>query len=146
MYFLGIDPGKLGGFSVLDEAAPLFVEKFDKTKFLDVVDFLAHEHVRTKCCLEQVHAMPRQGTVSMFHFGENFGWLQGVLDMAEIEYTQVPPQKWKKEFELSTDKQESIKVAKKLFPKVNLIPDGCRVPSDGIAESLLLAEYARRML
>ena len=42
MYFLGVDPGLKGGFSVLDEAAPLFVEKFDKTKFLDVVDFLAH--------------------------------------------------------------------------------------------------------
>ena len=146
MYFLGIDPGKSGAFALLDEAKISCLGFFDKNVIIDMLDFLAHEQVRTKCCLEQVHAMPKQGTVSMFHFGENFGWLEGALDMAGIEYTLVPPQKWKKEFKLSQDKQESIAMAKKLFPGVNLAPDKRRVDNDNLAEALLMAEYARRML
>ena len=146
MYFLGIDVGKQGGFAVLDETNPILVEKFDKDLFLNTVGWLAHEQMKTRCAIEKVHAMPKQGSVSMFTFGEGFGWLKGVLDMAEISYQEIQPQKWKKEFNLNSDKQKSIEVARQLFPKANLIPDGCRVPSDGMAESLLLAEYARRML
>ena len=146
MYFLGIDPGTSGAIALLDETVVSCLSFFDKDVIIDMLDFLSHEQVKTKCCLEQVHAMPKQGTVSMFHFGENFGWLQGVLDMAGIEYTLVPPQKWKKEFKLSQDKEESIALAKKLFPRVDLAPGKRRVDNDNLAEALLMAEYARRML
>lgn len=88
--------------------------------------------------------MPKQGSVSMFTFGENYGWLKGVLDMAEISYQEIAPQTWKKEFNLNSDKAKSIEVARQLFPKVNFTPAGCRKPSDGMAEALLMAEYARR--
>lgn len=146
MYFLGIDPGKKGGFAVLEETNPVILAHFEKDLFLEVISWLSKEQVKTRCCIEKVHAMPKQGSVSMFTFGEGFGWLKGVLDMAEISYQEIPPQKWKKEFGLNSDKQKSIEVAKQLFPKTNLVPQGGRVPSDGLAEALLMAEYARRML
>ena len=90
--------------------------------------------------------MPKNGSVSMFHFGENFGWLQGMLEAYEIPYELVRPQKRKKEFSVTADKNTSIEVCKRLFPGVNLIPPGCRKEHDGCAEACLLALYAKRRL
>ena len=83
----------------------------------------------------------------MFNFGMNFGWIQGVLDALNIPYELVSPQKWKKEFGLTSDKSESIRTAQRLFPGVSLkTGEKSRVESDGMAEALLIAEYARRKL
>ena len=146
MYFVGIDPGKSGAFVVLHEAEVFYYGKFSKFAVLNMAHQLSHAHENTKCCIEKVHAMPKQGTVSMFSFGENFGWLKGVLDMAGISYQEIPPQTWKKEFNLNSDKNNSIEVAMQLFPKMNLVPEGARKPDNNIAEALLMAEYARRRL
>ena len=91
--------------------------------------------------------MPGQGVVSMFNFGQNFGFIQGVLKAYEIPFELVPPQKWKKEFSVTSDKNTSIEVAKRLFPGVNLkATEKCKKDHDGMAEALLMAEYARRHL
>lgn len=68
------------------------------------------------------------------------------LEAYEIPYELVRPQKWKKEFSVTADKNTSIEVCKRLFPGVNLIPPGCRKEHDGMAESLLMALYAKRRL
>lgn len=145
-YYLGIDPGAKGGFALLHDTTLEFAYDFDKGKFLDIVTTLAKEQEATRCCLERVHAMPNQGSVSMFSFGESYGWLRGVLEACEVSYQTVEPRKWKAEFGLNSDKNKSIEVAKQLFPSIQLIPPGCRKPHDGIAESAILAEYARRKL
>lgn len=49
------------------------------------------------CCLERVGARPGQGVTSMFKFGENFGFIQGLLTACSIPYGLVTPQKWKRE-------------------------------------------------
>ncbi len=140
MTYIGIDPGKKGAIAVIDgDNVELY--KFDKKTYLRVL-YNAPNHA--VCCLEHVNAMPHNGGVSMFSFGENFGWIQGVLDVISIPYELVRPQKWKKEFSVTADKNTSIEVCKRLFPGVNLIPPGCRKEHDGIAEALLMAEYARR--
>ena len=64
--------------------------------------------------------MPGQGVVSMFNFGQNYGFIQGVLKAYNIPFELVPPAKWKKEFSVTSDKNTSIEVAKRLFPNVNL--------------------------
>ena len=146
MYYLGVDPGVSGAFAILHEAELFMICKFDKAAFLSAVDLLAREQEATRCCIEKVHAMPKQGVTSMFTFGENFGWLKGVLDAREISYQEVPPQTWKKEFNLNSNKTQSIDVARQLFPKAILTPIGARVPNNNIAEAMLMAEYARRLL
>lgn len=83
----------------------------------------------------------------MFNFGANFGYIQGILEALRFPYELIAPQKWKKEFSLTSDKKASIRTAQRLFPGVSLLADKhCRVESDGMAEALLLAEYARRKL
>ena len=99
------------------------------------------------CCLEHVGARPGQGVTSMFSFGENFGFIQGLLTPYSIPFELVRPQKWKKEFSITADKNSSIAVCKRLFPDVSLLPTArCTKDNDGIAEALLMAEYAKRRL
>ncbi len=83
----------------------------------------------------------------MFTFGQNFGFIQGVLKAYGIPFELVRPQKWKKEFSVTGDKNSSVAVCKRLFPGVSLLrSDKCRKDDDGMAEALLMAEYARRKL
>ena len=99
-------------------------------------------------CVEKVGAHPGQGVTSMFSFGQSYGFILGVLAALGIGVQLVPPGTWKKEFSLiGKDKAASVEVCKRLFPGVNLLPsEKCRKDSDGMAEALLMAEYARRKM
>ena len=146
MYYLGIDPGANGAYAILNNSEIEMYGRFDKQEFLNVCYCLSKKQEKTRCCIERVHAMPKQGSVSMFNFGVNFGWLKGVLDAFEISYQEIPPQTWKKEYGLNSKKELSIEVCQRLFPEANLVPHNGRKAHDGIAEAILMAEYARRKL
>ena len=149
--YIGVDPGTNGGFAVIDtdngeRVFPwddkLFVEEMARCK--DDFGFYAEKIV---ACVERVGAMPGQGVTGMFHFGKNAGFIEGVLTALGIPYQLVVPRKWKAEFGLSGIKADSIEVCRKLFPEVSLrASDRCRKDSDGMAEALLMAEYARRKM
>jgi crossover junction endodeoxyribonuclease RuvC len=143
MTYIGIDPGKSGAIAIIGDEG-IGVYPFDEKVY---VDRLLYEKFSGPCvcCLEHVHSMPKQGVTSSFNFGLNFGWIQGVLQALCIRYELVHPQKWKKEFSITADKNTSIEVCHKLFPDVNLKrTDKCKKDDDGFAEALLIAEYARR--
>lgn len=146
---IGIDPGKTGAIAVMDDDGILCLEPFNVDKYVDVLSYVGRSTSAKdiKVCLEKVGAMPGQGVVSMFNFGHNFGVIEGILSALRIPYQLVPPQTWKKEFSLTGDKAKSIEVCKKLFPWVDLrATERSRKPSDGLAEALLMAEYARRKM
>jgi hypothetical protein len=140
--YIGIDPGKSGAMAVIEEGIA-FAIPFDERKYIDTL--MTCDPKQTVACLEHVHSMPGQGVASSFKFGENFGWIQGVLNALDIPYELVTPRKWKKEFSATSDKNTSIDVCKRLFPAVSLKKtELCTKDSDGLAEALLMAEYARR--
>lgn len=143
MIYIGIDVGKKGGFAIIGECG-VTVCPWDDDKFAMAMGLEARN---SECvaCVEQVHAMPKQGVSSTFAFGKAAGFIEGVLTANRIPFQLVPPQKWKKEYSLGSDKKQSIEVCKRLFPDVSLRrTDKCRTDDDGMAEALLLAEYARR--
>lgn len=143
--YVGIDPGKSGAMAILYPNGSIETIPFNMVNYVDAIRGLTDYPV--KCCLEKVGAMPGQGVVSMFNFGHNLGFIEGVLQSNSIPYQLVLPQTWKKEFSLSSEKAKSIEVCQKLFPKANLLAtQRSRKPSDGIAEAILMAEYARRKL
>lgn len=148
MIYVGIDPGKNGGIAVIaEDRSILYIGKYSDENLLNVGDTYNGKYLDIRCVLEKVNAMPNQGVVSMFNFGQNYGFIQGVLKAYNIPFELVPPQKWKKEFSVTSDKNTSIEVAKRLFPNVNLkATERCRKDHDGMAEALLMAEYARRRL
>lgn len=146
MIYIGIDPGKHGAYAIIDEGSTAQVWPWDDSEFATKMRGLNHlPHVMA--CVEKVGAMPGQGVTSMFNFGKSAGFIEGVLSALGIPYQLVTPQRWKKEFTLHNSKQKSVEVCKRLFPDVSLLPTPrCRVASDGMAEALLMAEYARRKM
>ena len=141
--YIGIDPGKSGALALLTEDGQCTVVPFHESAYITILS--AASGPSSVCCLEKVGAMPGQGVVSMFNFGHNLGYIEGLLQAFDISYQLVPPQTWKKEFCVTSDKNTSIEVCRKLFPHVCLLPTArSRKPSDGMAEAMLMAEYARR--
>lgn len=145
MIYIGIDPGKKGALAMLDGDA-VHISIFNKTRYATLMKNVAASNENAICCLEHVGARPGQGVTSMFSFGENFGFIQGLLTAYAIPYELVRPQKWKKEFSV-TDKNSAIACCSRLFPDASLMATPLsKKPSDGIAEALLMAEYAKRRL
>lgn len=144
MIYIGIDPGASGGIGLINttedtaEAVP-----YSDEALIDTLSF----YPAAKVMVEQVHAMPGNGSTSMFNFGKAFGFILGALAAYKIPYQLVPPTKWKREFSVTADKKTSISCCKRLFPEVELRRNAhCRTDHDGMAEALLLAEYARRKM
>lgn len=145
--YIGIDPGKSGAMAIIHDKSHVEVFPYDAVKYSLALARLHEKDEPIVCCVEKVGAMPGQGVVSMFNFGHNLGVIEGLLTGYSIPYQLVPPQTWKKEFSLSSDKAKSIEVCQKLFPNVSLLAtERSRKPNDGMAEALLLAEYARRKM
>lgn len=147
MTYIGIDPGKGGALAIINGIGDVFVYPFDEQVYRNVLSDYQKVGCNTLaiCCLEHVSARPGNGSVSMFGFGENFGFIQGLLTAFEIPYELVRPAKWKKEFSVTADKNTSIEVCHRLFPNVSLKrTERCKTDSSDMAEALLMAEYCRR--
>lgn len=149
MIYIGIDPGKDGAIAIIEttekKVQGYYAVPFSKDQYNNKLKSISD--IQCICILERVGAMTGQGVTSMFKFGENYGFIQGLLKAYGIPYEVVTPQKWKKEFQITGDKNSSIAVCKRLFPDVNLRKtERCKKDHDGMAESLLMAEYARRKL
>lgn len=145
--FIGIDPGKSGGIAYIDTENDISgTMPYGDTALIDLCRDIRSAS-KAVCCLEKVGAMPGQGVVSMFSFGKSVGYIKGVLEAFRIPYQEITPQKWKREFGLSSDKVASAEVCSRLFPNTSLLATAkCKKPHDGMAEALLMAEYARRKL
>lgn len=144
MVYIGIDPGKNGGYAVLHEHEGISYGVMGE-EFVRAMRLVSSDNQEVVACVEKVGAMPGQGVVSMFNFGKNAGFIEGVLHAFAIPYQLVTPQKWKREFGLTGNKEKSIEVCKRLFPNVDLRrTERCKKEHDGMAEALLMAEYARR--
>ena len=126
MVYIGIDPGKSGALAYIMEDVANIIP-FDEKLYKFALSGIASRGVPIRCCVEAVSAMPGQGVTSMFNFGKGFGWILGLLDAYSIPYELVRPQKWKKVFSVTADKNSSIAVCKRLFPDVSLLPtERCR--------------------
>ena len=147
---IGIDPGKLGAMAVLYPNGGIAIEPFSEEAFLVAFRTLSSsffEGRKIVVVLEHVGGIPGQSAPAAFNFGDNFGFIRGLLAALGIPYELVRPQKWKKEFSCTSDKNTSIEVAKRLFPGVCLRrTERCKKDDDGFAEALLMAEYCRRRM
>lgn len=145
--FVGIDPGKSGAIAIIDEDGIEELENYDLYLYRKIlIEKIVHlSKSQYSVYVENVHAMPGQGVTSMFHFGENFGKILGLLVGLGIEYQLVFPAQWKKSMGVTSDKQTSIDKACELYFEPPLLrTPRSKVPDNNRAEALLIAEYARR--
>lgn len=150
MIYIGIDPGETGGFAVImvdGGQTDIAVGAMEDGCFVRTMQAVADDKLMDKFAIvEQVNSRPKQGAPGMFKFAKNAGHIEGVLEALRIPYQLVVPRKWKAEFGLNSDKAKSCEVCKRLFPNVNLRrTERCKKDHDGMAEALLMAEYARRI-
>ncbi len=143
MFYIGIDPGKKGAIAIIRPKPMVYqVIPYTDDKLKEICEIYSGS---CKVAVENVHAMPNQGTVSMFNFGKSFGFILGMLKAFEIPYQLVSPQKWKAEYGVTSDKNTSIAVCKEIFPNANLYPTKrSRKESPDMAEALLIAEWGRK--
>ena len=157
MEFIGIDPGKTGAIAIIHgnnkitiKDMPLTPEERIDGKLL--VSILKNAVSNSICFLERSQAMPKQGVVSMFKYGITYGIILASLQISDIAFQEIQPQRWKKEFNLiKKEKEESANVAMQLFPDYS---NSFRKPQKrdpnkyiylhGRSDALLIAEYCRR--
>lgn len=107
-------------------------------------------HDETRCYIEHVHAMPKQGVASMFSFGHNAGMWDGLMWSMGVTCSYIEPQAWQKiiaPMAGSTTKERSIRFAQLAFPGIKeLEPEGRRKPHDGLADALCIGYYGAGIL
>lgn len=146
---LGIDPGKSGALVWLDKSGKIhdcedMPERLDR--LVEVVKFYAAE--TRFAVIEDVSAMTYvdkfgqkrgQGAAASFNFGFSTGMVHGVLAALNVRVWPVRPVTWKLAFGLSSDKSESLALARKKFPQDE---DLFQLKKhDGRAEAALIAHF-----
>lgn len=89
-----------------------------------------------------------QGVTSSFMTGRGFGLWEGLFCGLGLGYRSIPAQTWQRHLlsgiTTGDTKKASIIAAQRLFPMVNLLlTPRSRVPSDGLADAVMIAEYGR---
>ena len=153
--WIGIDPGQSGGVAMVTDEGEwvggrrMPVRVFGKRKLVDtraLTEWLGairpygRESVLRGVVVEQVSAMPRQGATSGFNFGRHAGAVEGWVLGLQVDPVFVTPSVWKRRLGLSSDKQQSLDMAKLLFGPLSLWNVKA---NDGIAEAGLLAVHCR---
>lgn len=151
MIYIGIDPGSINGALGAIDSQGAYIEAFNiehqdkhilalvfKSRILSIVD----PKEGAEICMEQVHSMPGQGVASTFQFGRAVGVITAVCELTRYPVHLVTPQKWKKHFYLTADKDEALDMARYLWPEAKL-----KLKKDiNKAEALLIAEYLRHKI
>jgi len=155
--FIGIDPGLQGGIAVINPlgqycgSSRMPILKVAGKTTIDVkalhayLDYWSVVFNDTYIMIEDVHAMPKQGVVSMFTFGYGCGGINACAQLiVEAIVLKVRPQEWKAHYDLiKKDKQAGLLVIENVYPEAAaecVTPRGKLL--DGIVDAILIAGYA----
>tara|TARA_R100001594_G_scaffold27172_1_gene51934 strand:+ start:242 stop:784 length:543 start_codon:yes stop_codon:yes gene_type:complete len=150
--FIGIDPGKNGGVAVINEmdddnehVITFRCPKNPKTMSLSLMSTIptnvSYENVMV--LIEHVHAMPKNGVVSMFSFGQNLGHWEGILGAFELNVEYAGPRTWMAHYDCKPgmDKKDRKRylrgIAEELFPNIKM--------TFNISDAILIANYNKEI-
>lgn len=169
-YYIGIDPGVKGCISIVDETGK-FIESFfllKNAKNVDTVEIsntllnLSKYEDNCHVIIENIHAIFGSSAKGTFNFGFIAGLIEGVIATIGLPYTKVNPKIWQKEMfrgvnvitkpsttgktQVIDTKKMSFLASHRIFPAVDLRRTSkCKNEDDNFSDSLLMAEYGRRM-
>jgi len=148
-YLIGIDPGASGAVVVMDakhfnliEWALMPTLKVGKATRVNAPALAAmlRDFDAGHAYLEQVGAMPGQGTASMFSFGHSAGVAAGVLGAMEITTTLVAPQTWKRRAGLVGTEKDAVRArAIQLWPSWRALDK--KGAGQAFADAALIARF-----
>lgn len=146
--YIGIDPGQTG-------AAAIITARYTGEEYIDIIDYSDPQSLTPEikewaetyniilAVIEKVHAMKKQGVVSSFNFGVNFGIWQGILTTLQIPYSFATPQAWQKGLFSKTDgdkKKRGLAVVRRLYPRSEFFK---LEKHHNRADAMLIARYAK---
>lgn len=168
MWYCGIDPGLSGAMAfyrndILGEN--LFVHSFvtvksgstsnsyhkaNHRKEIDIVETasIIRKHIEINgpvklVYLETPHSLPNDGHVGAFRFGKVCGIIEGVLGALGLKVVPAMPTVWKKKMNLSSSKEQSLRVARETFKNIPHANKHFELRKDhDKAEAALMAFYA----
>ncbi len=158
--YLGVDPGNTGALVALGlRDGPRVLRmptinvgtKKRKRLVLDelaVIEWL--EELKTEgsifAAIEVQQAMPKQGSASGFRLGCSYGALCAILTTLRISHVRIRSREWQRVMvgTIGQGKARAVAFCRSVMPDVELVPKGCRVPQDGIADAACMAEWARQ--
>jgi len=120
--WLGCDPGRTGAVGLLTDTDVIEVLDWDDVIINTVAVLRAWKRVYNirGAALEKVSSHPKQGVVSVFSFGQNYGTWHGILITLGVPYVTVTPQEWQKGLVdrkgAGDPKQASVVTIKRMFP------------------------------
>tara|TARA_Y100000310_G_scaffold277397_1_gene295110 strand:- start:457 stop:1002 length:546 start_codon:yes stop_codon:yes gene_type:complete len=149
--FIGIDPGKNGGAAVINEVpdhettisfrCPKTPTEMAYTLVSTIPENISYEDVRVT--VEHVHAMPANGVVSMFSFGQNLGQWEGILGAFELNVDYVGPRTWMQHYDCKPNMERRERkrylrgLAEKIFPNIKM--------TFNVSDALLIANYNKEI-
>lgn len=158
--FVAIDPGVTGAIAVVSWGGkllevwdtPTLIKRSGKKKkriheeaaMVARLESIRDGYDVSQVAIENIHAMPGQGTVSMFSMGTGFGLWLGMLSALKFVVERVEPRIWKKAMSIPTgsEKEESRVRALKMFPYAS---ESIKLKKHhGRADAILLAVYLQR--
>lgn len=151
---VGIDPGREGGFAVLnlrDLNDLVLCCKMPRNPDGTVDASLLRTYLRkhapcmgTPAVIEHVHAMAGDGRVAAFNFGDAFGTARTVLELNGYKVHKIEPAAWKQALRLpggEKGKAASVQMAAHLWPKMLN-----EKTNHNAAEAALIALYGAKLL
>lgn len=138
-YYLGIDPGKSGGWAMISQLGRTCQTMKSGTCNTKELHTFLCDWKPTFAILEFVSSSPQQGVKSAFTFGQSYGAIEAILVCCGVPFDRVTPKKWQQAMGCLSrgDKNVTKRRAQELFPDIKVTHD--------IADALLLAEYCRRI-
>lgn len=156
---VGIDPGLSGALSLIGQSGliavadmPLMAKGTGAGRVKNEVNAAALNQLlrgwidgqadEVMCVLERVSSMPQQGVAGVFSLGDTVGCIRGVIAAHGYELQYVTPQRWKKYYGLSADKELARARAIQLYPGAELHLH----KHHGRAEAILVAKWGWEVL
>jgi crossover junction endodeoxyribonuclease RuvC len=140
---MGVDPGSSGAIAFYFPELPQKIAVVDVPLMNGEVDAAAladliKGYKPIMAIIEHVGPMPKQGVSSTFKFGVAYGLVRGAVAALHIPMVLVTPQRWKKYFRLTAEKEQARALAIMTWPA----SEHFRLKKHhGRAEAALLAKY-----
>ena len=154
--WLGIDPGKQGGFALIDSRGNVVdYQQMPQTEpdVSVILETWTATRIETKAVIECVRSSPQMGVVSAFTFGRGYGFLLGCLT-GRCSLQEVRPQVWQKALGIPPRKKSEAQKhfknrlraeAQRMFPNLSLW-GRTLTEQRAVCDALLIVEYARRVI
>lgn len=101
--------------------------------------------------LERVHSMPGMSSKAVFSFGQSYGWINAIIEVAGITPTLVEPRVWMKSYveaklERGDRKRRLAERAVTLWGReAFLVTPRSKKPHEGLVDAALIAHYGMNL-